>query len=205
MIPEKLNNLTFIKVTNRNNDGRLLAEFKCSCGNITETQLRYYKSSKTKSCGCLKYSGLKTYKKEISNIYSTKRTFSKAYRQLKSNARKRNLLFKISEEDCKILLAKPCYLCGTQYDVPISLDRIDNKKGYILGNVKPCCKICNKMKLNMSLNFFRSHITKLQTVAHNKCDELLKSPEKDNQQPSLGRNVLEGSTTRNREDRKSVV
>lgn len=40
------------------------------------------------------------------------------------------------------LISKPCVHCGTT-DLPIGLDRIDNKKPHIKGNVAPSCAPCN--------------------------------------------------------------
>lgn len=198
MIPEKLNKLQFIQLTSKNKEGRQLAEFKCDCGNIHETQLRYYLKGKTKSCGCEKYLGILGYKPNMSATYSSKRTFSKAYSQLKSNAQKRNIAFRLTENDCRYLLAQPCFYCGQQFDVPISLDRIDNTKPYTILNVKSCCQVCNRMKLNLSIDEFLNHVAKI-TVAHNKLGEFSGSPEVGNTEPSLSRNTYEGATTRNRD------
>lgn len=198
MIPEKLNKLQFIGLTKKNAEGRQLAKFQCDCGNIHETQLRYYLSSKTKSCGCQKYLGILDYKPNMSATYSSKRTFSKAFSQLKANAKKRNIAFRLAEQECRDLLKQPCFYCKQVFENPISLDRIDNSKPYTLLNVKPCCQICNRMKLNLSIDEFLTHVAKI-TVAHNKLGEFSGSPEVGNTEPSLSRNTLEGATTRNRD------
>lgn len=198
MIPKKLNKLQFIELTSKNLDGRQLAKFQCNCGNIHETQLRYYLNGKTKSCGCEKYLGILNYKPSMSATYSSNRTFTKAYSQLKSNAKKRNIAFRITEDECKALLYQPCFYCNQEFDTPISLDRIDNSKPYSILNVKPCCQVCNRMKLNLSIDEFLNHVAKI-TVAHNKLGEFSGSPEVGNTEPSLNRNILEGATTRNRD------
>lgn len=41
------------------------------------------------------------------------------------------------------------------------LDRIDNNIGHTLNNVVTCCKYCNRTKLNNTLEYFISYITKL--------------------------------------------
>jgi len=193
-IPEKKNLLAFVELTAKNSDKRQLARFKCDCGNIHETQLRYYLSGKTKSCGCQKYSGIKAYQKVMTSDYSNKRTFSKAYSQLKSNAKKRNIAFRISREECESLLNQSCHYCNTQYDQPISLDRIDNSKPYTTTNVVPCCKVCNRMKLNLSFSEFISHIEKI-AVAHVKRSEFRGGPEEGNSEPSFSSNGVEGAKT----------
>lgn len=49
----------------------------------------------------------------------------------------------ILEEDYYRLVAQPCYVCGGTTGGGIGLDRQDNRRGYHLDNVKPCCGPCN--------------------------------------------------------------
>jgi hypothetical protein len=42
---------------------------------------------------------------------------------------------------------KPCFYCGTE-DAPRGCDRLDNDAGHVVGNVVPCCKLCNKTRNN---------------------------------------------------------
>ena len=46
------------------------------------------------------------------------------------------------------LICCPCFYCGEYLDdsTGVGLDRCDNKKGYTLNNVVPCCARCNRMK-----------------------------------------------------------
>lgn len=50
--------------------------------------------------------------------------------------------------------AQPCYYCnnflGGKVIRCVGLDRIDPTKGYIPGNVLPCCSVCNKAR---NINF----------------------------------------------------
>lgn len=51
---------------------------------------------------------------------------------------------------------KECYYCGI--DIPnIGIDRVDNAIGYVIGNVQPCCTVCNMMKRSMSEEMFIEH------------------------------------------------
>lgn len=52
-----------------------------------------------------------------------------------------------------------CEYCGTKEK--LGVDRIDNTKGYIKGNCVTCCKWCNMMKKNLSVEDFIKHITKI--------------------------------------------
>lgn len=197
MIPPKMNSLTFVRLTDKNNDGRQMAEFLCDCGKTHETQLRYYLKAKSKSCGCKKLIGILNHKPTFSITYSPARNISKAISQLKANAKTRNIAFRLSYDECAKLILQPCYLCKLQYNVPISLDRIDNSKPYTSDNVLPCCKACNIMKHNMSLSDFLNHTLRI-TVAHYKYGEFRGSPEMGNPDPSFDSNILEGATNRDR-------
>lgn len=44
----------------------------------------------------------------------------------------------------------PCVYCGFN-DGVVGLDRIDSAKGYLVENIVPCCKVCNYMKLDHTL------------------------------------------------------
>jgi len=43
-----------------------------------------------------------------------------------------------------------------------SIDRVDNDKGYIKGNMVPCCDICNKAKRNLPLETFLAWIERFK-------------------------------------------
>lgn len=49
-----------------------------------------------------------------------------------------------SQEICE-LISQPCVYCGT-LDENRGLDRIDNSKPHIRGNVQPACTSCNLMR-----------------------------------------------------------
>lgn len=73
-------------------------------------------------------------------------------------ARNRGLEFNLTDEEFFSLTKESCYYCGDIQLVryagegyPLSgLDRIDNSKGYTLDNVRPCCRVCNVAKNNMT-------------------------------------------------------
>lgn len=50
----------------------------------------------------------------------------------------------LTREQYEDLVSKPCHYCGFKIETVIGgLDRLDNSKGYIFGNVVPCCFECN--------------------------------------------------------------
>ena len=78
------------------------------------------------------------------------------------NAKRRGLLFNISREYFDKLLYDDCYYCGG-FGNPNGIDRIDNSIGYIEGNVVSCCRFCNLMKRDYSLEMFINHIEKIHS------------------------------------------
>lgn len=62
----------------------------------------------------------------------------------RSKAKRRGLEWALSEAEYSELRANLCSYCG--FSLPIygsGLDRVDNSKGYVLGNLVPCCSSCN--------------------------------------------------------------
>ena len=126
---------------------------ECSC--ICKSGARFFSLSRlldgqTKSCGCLK------------REYETKKpgTFLRSMVcRYKVSASVRKLDWKLDTERAIQLLGSPCIYSG---DAPShGIDRVDNTKGYIEGNVVPCCKQCNRAKLNMTLEAFTSWLDNL--------------------------------------------
>lgn len=77
----------------------------------------------------------------VLNGHKPKVRFDKAKNNRHSRKKGWFLLF----EEYAALIAKPCHYCGedTSQAKGCGLDRLDNSKGYILGNVVSCCAICN--------------------------------------------------------------
>ena len=74
------------------------------------------------------------------------RTLEGKYIQLKKSAKKRGLEVQISfEQYAEIIKESKCYYCDASIEdvAGSSLNRVDNTKGYLIANVRPCCYICN--------------------------------------------------------------
>jgi hypothetical protein len=63
-------------------------------------------------------------------------------------ARKRKILCDLTEAQYIRLINDNCYYCDKSLieATGISLDRVDNGKGYEIGNVLPCCGDCNYIR-----------------------------------------------------------
>ena len=151
--------------------GRLAWDCICECGKkviISSCHLRY---GKVKSCGC--------YGKEARRARTRKPEGVAAFKQLwwayTKEAKNRGKSFTLSEEYFKREIQLPCHYCGsasanvktparketTGNFIYTGLDRMDNTKGYEIGNVVPCCKPCNFAKGTRSYSEFQNWIKKI--------------------------------------------
>lgn len=70
----------------------------------------------------------------------------------KKSANKRNIEFRITEDDFKLIVDNRCYLCGipSSEENKNGIDRFKNNIGYTLENSKPCCGHCNLLKKDLT-------------------------------------------------------
>lgn len=176
---DKYNYLTIIKFHHslfkygRNNFYYLC---KCDCGKEKIILKDSIKNEDTQSCGCKHF---------ISNGKSHRKNKFEAsaraiYGLLKERSKRYNRKVDITFEEFYNISQLECYYCGISpqqffkthdnkcYGTFIynGIDRIDSCKGYIIGNVVPCCKRCNIAKNDMSIEDFLNHINRI--YEHNK-------------------------------------
>ena len=70
------------------------------------------------------------------------------YKTYQYRAEKKGRSFKLSLRQFGNLIKLPCAYCGSKEQ--IGIDRVDNSKGYEVGNVAPACWPCNKLKRGFS-------------------------------------------------------
>lgn len=67
-------------------------------------------------------------------------------------AKRRKLEWGLTKEEYELAIKSNCYYCdynlGKATEAGTGLDRIDNSKGYINGNILSCCSICNRIRTN---------------------------------------------------------
>jgi len=92
--------------------------------------------------------------------------------QYRSDAKKRNLEFTLALDFFLELTSAPCTYCESPPELlsryretrPYTyngIDRVDNERGYLLGNVVPCCYRCNRAKGPGELRTFLAWLTRL--------------------------------------------
>lgn len=79
---------------------------------------------------------------------------SRLWKRYKDSSRRRQKDFNLSPGLFAHLVRSGCAYCGSHGSPYNGIDRVDNKYGYIPGNVASCCRDCNMMKNTMSFNDF---------------------------------------------------
>ena len=136
-------------------------ECLCDCGNRVTVLMQALKSGNTKSCGCLANEV-----KQNKRLPDHKGVINHIILQYKRHAKDRNFCWELDYDTVKNLIMSPCFYCGAEksnHKVTKNckegfdhngIDRIDSSKGYTPDNVVPCCKICNKAKMDMDQKDF---------------------------------------------------
>jgi hypothetical protein len=148
----------------KNKAGGNIWNCQCSCGNLIAVGTGTLNSGNTRSCGCLK--------NEVA-FNSRLPPGVTGYRRLllgyKNKAKDRSLLFDLDDKTFELLTQSDCFYCGDKPSqesknpgyapyIYNGIDRIDNQKGYVLGNVVPCCKHCNRGKMQKTVDEFAQQI-----------------------------------------------
>jgi len=134
---------------------------KCDCGTIKKVNSNDLRKGISTSCGCsFRLSEGESACKWLYNHYKRQSKFS----------------FDLTLEQFKKITKQKCHYCGIEPKqetgrvkyanangdyIHNSIDRKDNTKGYIIGNVLPCCKFCNHLKSNFSYEEFLEQVKKI--------------------------------------------
>lgn len=91
---------------------------------------------------------LKTPKGKLNSARKNTKPYMK-FSRLKHEARKRGLEVTITKEQYIALITGVCGYCSFPVEqFGHGIDRMDNAKGYVPGNVIACCGVCNQAKSN---------------------------------------------------------
>ncbi len=133
---------------------------RCDCGKERIIKARSLNMKNfTKSCGCIHPTRYKSKEYGLSSR-------NKVFDSYKQKAKKKNLLFELTLEQFDSFSREKCFYCGslpyisTNYKrhhgqfTYTGIDRINNNLGYILSNVRPCCKNCNYAKNTLTEEIF---------------------------------------------------
>ncbi len=177
ILGQKFGRLVVYKRAKKGSDSRACWWCKCECGNRLKVAGKDLRLGHTKSCGCLQKekAGFERRKPGV----AARQLFAKTA----GRAKKRNRAFELAFAEFFRLSALPCFYCGRDFFSTNrckwdefrynGLDRVDSTKGYTPDNIVPCCKLCNIMKADLSVEMFveqieRIYATHLLRSAHEK-------------------------------------
>mgnify|MGYP001608392508 CR=1 FL=1 len=84
---------------------------------------------------------------------------NRRYHSYKQNAKNKGMEC-LTFEEFMGFWQKDCEYCGGKIET-VGIDRVDNSKGYIKGNMKSCCFRCNRMKREMGEKDFIEHCRRI--------------------------------------------
>jgi hypothetical protein len=178
MIGQKFGKLTVISAEGKNSKTRsLLWRCLCECGKEKVTSGTSLRIGNTKSCGCL---SIETCKQLGSHTKYTPEelVLNFTFTEYKKRAGKKHFSFTLTKEDFTKCIQSDCHYCGTSVEDTKNrfrytrageviqlgyngIDRIDSNKGYDIGNVVPCCRVCNYAKNDLTSEEFLTWIKKI--------------------------------------------
>jgi hypothetical protein len=126
----------------------------CDCGRSREVSTRYLSLYKVSSCVECAKGILETFRNASDRLYD----------EYEKSARNRNKEWDLTRDDFYRLVTSPCYYTGVPPKKLVltqegdfywnGVDRVDNSKGYVPGNVVPCCDFANMAKGTHSVEEF---------------------------------------------------
>jgi hypothetical protein len=82
----------------------------------------------------------------------------KTYKSYKLSSETRHISFQLDNETFNKMITMPCYYCKLFHNGCNGIDRLNSNGPYNNENVVPCCKTCNSMKNDLSLDYFKFKI-----------------------------------------------
>lgn len=146
-----------------------------------------------------------TYNNKINGRYFPEEfcdTDARSFNEYKRRASNKLLPFELSEEEYNIIINSQCYLCGRKsYEkYKNGIDRIDNKLGYIMSNVKPCCGGCNYIKKDMELGELFNKMSEIYLKCKNKVETTTVINNTHKPSKNIVKNTNKKSTEEKREE-----
>lgn len=160
-------NLTAVEhISNLGSSKGALWKFRCDCGTKKEILAKEVVRGNSKTCGrpeCPFHRELRHIKRKNKRDNSSLHSMFLRYM---SGAARRGHEWSLTEDEFRYIVIQDCHYCGASpssrqysvYTIDVNgIDRVDNKRGYIKGNVMPCCTLCNMMKGKLGYSQFIEH------------------------------------------------
>jgi hypothetical protein len=152
-VGDRFHRLLVLELSHQDKRWRRHYLVRCDCGTEKTVQGTLLRSGNTRSCGCLS-----TETKQAKRLPNNHGEITAIILGYKRHAKSRGLDWHINRDQASELIREPCHYCGAiagnikktknyPQGFPYNgLDRADNSQGYLVGNVVPCCGVCNRAK-----------------------------------------------------------
>lgn len=147
----------------------------CECGCRLIVNARCLIKAQVRSCGCLnsEVTGKRGAPNKLPFGHASRNELLASYRK---SARSRGHGFDLSPDAFFELVSSNCTYCGSppnlfrKPNVSVNggftysgVDRVENDRGYVAGNVVSCCWVCNRAKGQMTTAEFMEWIDRIST------------------------------------------
>jgi hypothetical protein len=162
LLGKKFGRLEVKEISGKNRGGSRLWKCVCDCGNEAEVTTWRLRNGDTQSCGCLQ----KESARNLNLLPSGESSKTRLFHSYRYEAKDRGVSFDLTKEEFFVLTKRLCFYCGAEPSqlkqgkrdngpyVYNGVDRKDSSVGYTTDNCVSCCKRCNFMKLEMSVEDF---------------------------------------------------
>jgi hypothetical protein len=186
----KMNNLqglTFGELTvqervGTNKNGSVVWSCLCTCGRQADVAGSYMLAGHTSTCGKCRSGQVGVARtaqlaRLHKNNIKVKAPRNFVLSQYRHSAKRRNLVFTLTDEIFDTLIAGDCYWCGgppsnrhtsdAGYSISYNgIDRLNPDIGYDIENCVSCCAVCNFMKSDLTLEQFNEKIVLIYKKHH---------------------------------------
>lgn len=170
--------LVFVAPTDERDNGNVVWLCKCDCGESVKLSTASFRSG-TRSCGCVGHGvrhsgyvrgGFGTKRKSVKSLPRQNSANQRdLYTKYRAAGMRRGYRWELSFDEFIEVTQMDCHYCGEpprqehigalgatdgnpyRYN---GVDRADNSKGYEVGNVVPCCGVCNRAKRDRDIGEF---------------------------------------------------
>ena len=155
-IRKEFNKENYSLITKNYIDSHYKLQYICKNGHVGKISWNDWKSGYR--CKVCHYNNMRLLPNEAAK--------NQIYNSYNSNALRRNYKFELSKSEFFNIITKNCYYCGAKPNnvqkgvnnndnyFYSGIDRIDNNIGYNIDNCVPCCKICNRVKSDLTYTKF---------------------------------------------------
>jgi len=146
---------------------------RCSCGVEKRINASNVVTETTKSCGCQKSTYLAAKNKEYTERVFKTPVEDRLLYLYRGGAKRVGRDYNLTKERFVELVNSDCHYCGIpptkvrtnkarKISKPLNgIDRVDSSKGYVEGNVVPCCTDCNVAKLDHTVGEFTEWVNRI--------------------------------------------